>query len=50
MNAVLVILKRVDHAWAVALTDGRKLARFTGPGAKWRAARYIAGRGFSRAR
>ena len=46
MNAVAVILKPIDHGWAVALTDGRELARFTGLAAKWRATRYLAGRGF----
>jgi hypothetical protein len=50
MNSVAVILKPVAHGWVVALTDGREVARFTGPGAKWRATRYIAGRGLSRAR
>jgi hypothetical protein len=49
MKTVAVILKPVDHGWAVALTDGREVARFTGPGARWRAVRYIAGRGFSHA-
>jgi hypothetical protein len=49
MKTVAVILKPVDHGWAVALTDGREVARFTGPGARWRATRYIAGRGFSHA-
>jgi len=43
MSAVAVILKPIDHGWAVALTDGRELARFTGLGARWRAMRYIAG-------
>ena len=42
MNALAVMLKPVDHGWAVALTDGREIARFTGPGAKWRAFRYLA--------
>lgn len=32
----------VNHGWAVALTDGRKVARFTGPTAKHRALRYVA--------
>ena len=50
MNAVAVILKPVDHGWVVALTDGREVARFTGMGAKWRATRYIASRGFIDAR
>ena len=43
MKAVAVILKPIDHGWAVALTDGRELARFTGLAAKWRATRYLAG-------
>ena len=50
MNAVAVILKPVEQGWAVALTDGRELARFTGPGARWRASRYIARRGVGHAR
>ncbi|HTU84663.1 MAG TPA: hypothetical protein VMF57_03755 [Solirubrobacteraceae bacterium] len=49
MNAVAVILKPVHHGWVVALTDGREVARFRGPAAKWRAIRYIAGRGFHHA-
>ena len=44
MNAVAVTLKPLDHGWAVALTNGRELARFTGLGARWRAIRYVAGR------
>ena len=50
MNSAAVILRQFDHGWVVALTDGRELARFTGPGARWRAIRYIAGRGFNHAR
>jgi len=42
MNAVAVLLTPIDHGWAVVLTDGRELARFTGLGARWRAIRYIA--------
>jgi hypothetical protein len=37
MNAVAVILKPIDHGSVVALTNGRELARFTGPGARCRA-------------
>jgi hypothetical protein len=44
MNALGVVLKRIDWGWAVALTNGRELARFTGPGARWRALRYLAAR------
>ena len=42
MNALAVVLKPINHGWAVMLTDGRELARFTGLGAKWRALRYLA--------
>jgi hypothetical protein len=30
------------HGWAVYRTDGRELVRFSGPGAKRRALRYLA--------
>ena len=50
MNMVALILKPVDHGWTVALTDGRELARFTGPWAKWRAIRYHGRVGLSHAR
>ena len=43
MNAVALILKPIHHGWAVALTDGRELVRFTGLGAKRRARRYLFG-------
>jgi hypothetical protein len=42
MNALGLVLKPVDHGWVVAPTDGREIARFTGPGAKRRALRYLA--------
>jgi hypothetical protein len=45
MTSLAVMLERIDHGWAVTLTDGRELARFTGPGAKRRALRYLASRG-----
>jgi hypothetical protein len=41
--ALALILKPIDRGWVVAFTDGRELARFRGPGARWRAMRYIAG-------
>jgi hypothetical protein len=50
MNAVGVLLERIDRGWAVTLTDGRELARFTGHGAKRRALRYVADRGVWRQR
>jgi hypothetical protein len=42
MNALRLILKPTAHGWAVYLTDGRELARFSGLGAKRRALRYLA--------
>lgn len=42
MNALRLILRPTAHGWAVGLTDGRELARFGGPGSKWRALRYLA--------
>jgi hypothetical protein len=54
MNPVAVTLKRTRGGWAIGLTDGREIARFTGPGAKYRALRYLAShdiaRGVSRRR
>ena len=46
MKALGVVLKRINWGWAVALTDGRELARFTGLGARGRALRYVANRGY----
>jgi hypothetical protein len=42
MNTHALMLRPIDHGWSVVLTSGRELARFTGPGAKCRALRYIA--------
>jgi hypothetical protein len=33
----------VEGGWVVMLTDGREVARFTGPGARRQALRYAAG-------
>ena len=41
MNALALILKPIERGWAVTLTNGRELARFTGFGAKRRAERYL---------
>ena len=41
MRALLMMLKPIPHGWCVELTDGRELARFVGPGAEWRATRYL---------
>lgn len=42
MNALALTLKPIDRGWAVALSDGRELVRFSGLGAKRRALRYLA--------
>jgi hypothetical protein len=41
MKALAIILKPISWGWAVCLTDGRELARFRGPGARWRALHYV---------
>jgi hypothetical protein len=41
MKMLAVMLKPISHGWAVMLTDGRELVRFTGLGAKRRALRYL---------
>lgn len=43
MNALTLMLRPIAHGWAVTFTDGRELARFTGPFAKYRALRFVAG-------
>jgi hypothetical protein len=48
MSTLAVMLKPIESGWAVTLTDGRELARFTGFGAKARAMCYMAGCRFSR--
>jgi hypothetical protein len=42
MNVRSLMIKPIRHGWAVQLTDGLELARFHGPGARWRALRYLA--------
>jgi len=48
VNPVALILKPIHHGWAVVLSDGRELVRFTGLGAKRNALRYLAGYGVGR--
>jgi uncharacterized membrane protein YbhN (UPF0104 family) len=48
MNALAVILKPINHGWAVTLTNGRELVRFRGLWAKRRALRYLAGHSVAR--
>jgi hypothetical protein len=43
MNALALLIRPTPHGWGIYLTDGRELARFCGPGSKWRALRYLAG-------
>ncbi len=40
-GALAMTLRPVPCGWAVQLTNGRELARFRGPGALWRAQRYL---------
>jgi hypothetical protein len=41
MTTLALIITPVPCGWAVGLTDGRQLARFLGPGSRWRAMRYL---------
>lgn len=41
MTALRMMLKPIRYGWSVQLSDGRELARFLGPTAKWRAMRYL---------
>lgn len=45
MNTFTLTLNRFGWGWAVMLSDGTQLARFTGPGSKRRALRYVAAAG-----
>lgn len=36
-----MMIRPIRYGWSVELTDGRELARFLGPGARWRATRYL---------
>ena len=36
-----MILRPILGGWSICLTDGRELARFRGPGARFRALRYL---------
>jgi hypothetical protein len=42
-NSLAIMLSPVPFGWAVTLSDGRELARFTGPFAKRRALNFLAG-------
>lgn len=41
MNALSLMITPIRHGWTVRLSNGRELARFYGPGARWRATRYL---------
>jgi hypothetical protein len=45
MNTTTMSLVPVQSGWAVMLTDGRELARFTGPDARRDALRYATNSG-----
>jgi hypothetical protein len=36
-----MMIRPIRYGWSVQLSDGRELARFLGPGARWRATRYL---------
>jgi hypothetical protein len=36
-----MMMRPIRYGWSVQLSDGRELARFLGPAAKWRAMRYL---------
>ena len=36
-----MMIKPIRYGWSVQLSDGRELARFLGPGARWRATRCL---------
>ena len=41
MKALRIMVRPIRYGWAVQRSDGRELARFLGPGARWRAMRYL---------
>lgn len=41
MRALRMMITPIRYGWSVQLSDGSELARFLGPGARWRAARYL---------
>jgi hypothetical protein len=41
MRALRMMIRPIRYGWSVQLTDGREIARFLGPGARWRATRYL---------
>jgi hypothetical protein len=41
MNVLRMMIRPIRHGWSVQLSDGRELARFLGPCARWRAVRYL---------
>jgi hypothetical protein len=42
MTTLAMMLRPTPGGWAVYLTDGRELVHYHGPGARWRALRYLA--------
>jgi hypothetical protein len=42
MSALTFMMAPIRCGWAIRLSDGREVARFYGPGARWRATRRLA--------
>ncbi len=42
LTAHALTITPIPRGWAVALTNGHQIARFSGPASKWRAQRYLA--------
>ncbi len=36
-----MMIRPIRYGWSAELSNGRELARFVGPGARWRATRYL---------
>ena len=42
MKALSLMIAPIRYGWAIRLSNGRDLVRFYGPGARWRATRFLA--------
>jgi len=41
MTTLALTITPIRNGWAVTLTNGHQIARFSGPAARWRARRYL---------
>jgi hypothetical protein len=41
MRTLRMMIRPIRYGWSVQPSDGLELARFVGPGAKWRATGYL---------